>query len=473
MNEALNELLTKLGFDRKAVWRISVIFWMAYIGSCVLAVYLSAWGMKSYIVFGLYLYMMLIALPLLFSPAFWLVAGGAFAIAGQFGREKGLSLKDAADAVKEYGKPVLNKAGYVLLVVLPIWFIAMILIDTKGIELWFLFGLPLLPTTIYLVVKEWPDGETFNAIVRTTLLGIVIGILCLGIYNTVQRAVADPAAQEMMAYVDKLEQAKKTNDLIVAKDLLGKRSRKEPLTAEEQRIWTVLQDEARAQSLRPKDLKTKVEGFIEEAKPTEKSWWKTYWPLIGAIVIALAIAYRMFGRTSSRIVVTTTGTASTVSTTAKSSKKKWLWWIGILALVGGLGYLYYTGELGYKKTFTLVASDLKCQELKGVKPGKRKFSLPREVAFEQAVLSGRIKSEDNPQWRYVKIGPGDQRPTRKDIADHLRVNDTVPGESLDVPEDGVVTICHAYPEWVRDKGIILGTTPGSDPTPIWIRIMFE
>lgn len=129
--------------------------------------------------------------------------------------------------------------------------------------------------------------------------------------------------------------------------------------------------------------------------------------------------------------------------------------------------------LGYKKTFTLVASDLKCQELKGVKPGKRKFSFPREVAFEQAVLSGRIKSEDNPQWRYVKIGPGDQRPTRKDIADHLRVNDTVPGEYLDVPEDGVVTICHAYPQWVRDKGIILGTTPGSDPTPIWIRIMFE
>lgn len=475
MNEALNELFTKLGFDRKAVWRISAIFWMVYIGSCILAVFLSSWGMRSYIVFGLYLYMMLIALPLLFSPAFWLIGGALLSIVAQFGGEKGLSFKDARAALREVGLPVLNTAGYILLLTVPIWFIAMTLINTKGIEEWFLFGLPLLPTTIYLVVKKWPTGETFEAIARTTLLAIVIGILVLGVFNTIQRMVADPAAQVAMEHDSKEEQAKKANDLAVAKDIYGKLNRKVPLTPTEKTILAYLEKEKVEQSLRPKDWKTKVEEFVGEAKPTEKVWWKTYWPLIGAIIIALVIAYWMFGRTARTVNGVVVTTVATTSATAHAGKRSWGWllWLIPIAILGWVAYSYYTGEIGYKKTFTLVTSDLKCQELKGVKPGKRKFSFPREVAIEDAIRMGKIRNEDNPQWRYVKIGSGDQQPTRKDIADHLRVNDTIPGEYLEVPDNGAVTVCHAYPDWIRDKGIILGTTPDSTPTPIWIRITFE
>jgi hypothetical protein len=136
--DALDELFAKLGFDRIMLTRITLIFSMLFVGSCVLAVYLSAWDMKKGIVGMLYVYMTLVALPLLFSPVLWLVGGGILSLAGQFGGEKGPSLKDAVAALKEYGTPALDKGAYAILFAIPVWHIAMLIFDTKGMEEWFL-----------------------------------------------------------------------------------------------------------------------------------------------------------------------------------------------------------------------------------------------------------------------------------------------------------------------------------------------
>lgn len=402
MGTALDELFTKLGFDRKKVWRISVIFWIVYIGSCILAVYLSSWGLRSYIVFGLYAYMMLIALPLLFSPAFWLVAGGLFAIAGQFGREQGLSLKDAFEAVKEYGKPILNKAGYVILVAFPVWFIAMILIDTNGIEQWFLFGLPLLPTTIYLVVKRWPDGETFNTVVRNTLLGIVIGIVALGAWNTVNRVTVDPAVQEMQAYHDKQASNLKKDQQELVQLLINKVNETgvASLTPKQLKEWHYFEEQRAKQTPagRATTLATQVVTDVANAKPKDPSWWQAHWylPVLGVgVIIALAILYRLFVRTAGG---PDTGAHASAETPAKKGVS--LWGIACLAFLGWCAFSYatatgwpgeYIANYGYTHQTKLYLKNLSDQKVcdQGLQPGTWHVSFPREIYLAHPSQNGR------------------------------------------------------------------------------------
>ncbi len=330
MNVALEELFTRLGFDRRKVWRLSVAFWTLFTASCVLAVYMSSWGQGSFITLGLYLYMMLVALPILFAPAFWLIAGGLFALIGQFGGKTGPSVDDAISAVKEYGTAILGKGAYVMLLALPIWFIAMRLIDTKGIEEWFLFVFPLLPTTIYLVVKRWPDGKTFEAVVRTTLLVVVLGILALGVFNTLERKVTDPANQVVLQYYQQQQGASKTNDLLVAQQIVAKLEKKQALTADEQKAWSVLTKEAQAKSLTV--TAGKLATDVLDGKATDPSWWQEHWVAIAIAALGLGIAYKVFSTTPA------TATVGSATTSGHATKgRRWWPWV-LLAFLAWSAY---------------------------------------------------------------------------------------------------------------------------------------
>ena len=384
MNEALDELFTRLGFDRRALWRISVFFWVLYVGSCILAVYLSAWGMKKAILVELYLYLTLVALPLLFSPALWQVGGGILVIAGQFGGERGISLKDAMTALKEYGTPLLNKAGYVLLLALPIWFFAMLLIDTRGIELWFVFGLPLLPTVIYLCVRRWPNGETFEAAVRTTLLVVVLGILGWGIINTLQRGVTDPAVQEVQEYHATIEEQRLEDERKLAKLLRSKLEAGTKLTTQEQQAWDILNRKEQTQS-----ITAQATQFVAGAKVTDGGWWQNHWlAVVGTIALAF-IGYRLLKRKSAPAGVATT-TAPAAPAAGKGTpgmfSMSWWWEILIVGILSVVATIYWLTGPGYYDKASLTMRDRNAGEICGLS------SFPKNQRFMFVAL-GRKRGE--------------------------------------------------------------------------------
>ncbi|MFZ3031691.1 MAG: hypothetical protein WA082_01525 [Candidatus Moraniibacteriota bacterium] len=404
---------------------------MIFIGDVLAA---SKWGYMNGMFMFLYLFGVL-ALPL--SLTFWegLVAAGF--IAGQPGGEKGFNVKDGVDKVWKWAGVVIDKG----LLYLVFWgvspFFVLYHVDTTGYVLAALFMLPLIPPMVYFWVKWSPNTRTAFVIIGYAMTASFLLHLAVIGYNTVQRKMADPAAQVSMEHESKEEAAKRKNDLAVAQYIYGQIDRKIPLTPTEKTILAHLEKEKLEQSLKPRDLKTKVENFVGAAKPTEKAWWKQYWPLIGGVIIAIAIAWWMFGRTSNRVVVTaTTGATVAVSATtaAKPGKKKWLMWLLLLALVGGLGYLYYTGELGYKKTLVFERSDLHEFKLCGVRPGTRTFAPvePVIVRLWYTLSDGRTVYENS------------------NISNFLMVNNTVSGEKFEVAENGCVVVSDTHPKGVRD-----------------------
>lgn len=401
MNNALDELFTKLGFDRRMLWRVSAIFWAIYVGSCVLAIYMP----KAFIVAGLYLYMMFIALPIMFAPAFWVIAGTVFAIMGQFGREKGLSLRDAVDAVKEYGTPILDKVGYALLLALPIWFMAMVFINTKDIELWFLLGLPFLPTLIYLVIRRWPDGKTFEAVVRSILLAMMFGILAMGVYNTINRAVTDPSVQEVQTYLNEKARDLQKDEKEMAQLLINKvrKTGEDSLTPAQLGEWENLKKRAVEQTPagRVTTIATQVATDVAQAKPSDPNWWKTHWYLPAGAIAIIVLVLWWFGRTPGTAGATPADAGAHASAgTATNPRTKWLWRLVIISGVIWCGYSIYTekgwpGEYianyGYTHQTRVYLKDLKDQKVcdPGLKPGTWHVSFPHEIARVHYTQNGR------------------------------------------------------------------------------------
>lgn len=393
MNEALDGLFTKLGYDRKKIWIISVAFWVLYVGAMVLAVFLSAWNMKSTLVAGIYIYLLFVALPLLFSPVLWGVVGTFLALAGQFGGEKGLSIKDATAALEQYGKPLLSKVAYALLVAMPVWFMAMVLLNTKGMELVCIFIIPFLPTTIYLCLKRWPDGETFTAVVRTVMLVIVLGVLAWGIINTFSRGVSDPEVQVLQDYRDE-EAAKKSANLErQAKRLVQKLKNGTPLSPAEQELHQLLEKRASGASGASgiQGAAGKVRQVVEQAKPDDVTWWKSHWYIPAAAVLLLVLIIMLARK---KTAVATTAGAAPKAAGSRIEIFSLTGWINILiglVLFLVVGYLWYGGP-GWYETVSIPVTTMKDRKvclLKDLPSGKSlRYIVPNE---ERGAIRGRIE----------------------------------------------------------------------------------
>lgn len=389
MNEALDGLFTKLGYDRKKIWIITVAFWVLYVGAMVFAVYLSAWNMKSTLVAGIYIYLLFVALPLLFSPVLWGIVGTFLSLVGQFGGEKGLSIKDATAALNEHGKPLLNKVAYALLVAMPVWFLAMVLLNTKGMELVYIFVIPFLPTTIYLCLKRWPDGETFTAVVRTVMLVIVLGVLAWGIVNTFSRGVSDPEVQVFQDYRDE-EAAKKTANIErQAKRLVEKLKNGTPLSPAEQELHQLLEKRASGASGTSgvQGAAGKVRQVVEQAKPSDLDWWTAHW-YIPAGLLALLVLVAVLARKKSGATGTTgasQGSGHGILTPH--------WWLDLLigTLIVLALYLFWYNGPGWYETVSIPVTSMKERKvclLRDLPSKPLRFIVPNE---ERGAIRGRIE----------------------------------------------------------------------------------
>ena len=382
--DALDELFAKLGFDRRMLTRITLIFSMLFVGSCVLAVYLSAWDMKKGIVGMLYVYMTLVALPLLFSPVLWLVGGGILSLAGQFGGEKGPSLKDAVAALKEYGTPALDKGAYAILFAIPVWHIAMLIFDTKGMEEWFLAALPVLPTLIYLCIRRWKTGEAFEAIARTTILGLVILGALWGIYNTINRAVTDPVVLKAREVQERMIEEGKTRDarrfeLIEQHLKNGWKLEKEHLD------WYngVMRQAAETPAAQVKSMISSAASAVTDegsaTTSTSANWLGKNWPILaGAVLIILIVV--LIARRRKTVTATVTVAASPAASNNKLTRIVVEFILGLVVTIGL--WVWWTSDPGYAESMSFTVYDRTPQKICGYpkfpKGGKLMFVLPDE-----------------------------------------------------------------------------------------------
>lgn len=127
-------------------------------------------------------------------------------------------------------------------------------------------------------------------------------------------------------------------------------------------------------------------------------------------------------------------------------------------------------EPTYKKTLDLNFSNLEETTLCGIKPGMRKYSFPQEVLLNQALVDRRLAIKDHPNYHIIEF---DGQISRYNMADHVRVNGTVPGERFEVAADGCVKVTHNHPKEFRKRAVILGNEPGSLPATVALLIQFE
>lgn len=156
--------------------------------------------------------------------------------------------------------------------------------------------------------------------------------------------------------------------------------------------------------------------------------------------------------------------------------KKWGVRIIIIGLIGLVVTMlidsFGVGDFSYKKTVDLTFSDLKDSKLCGIKPGKRKYSFPREMRLEQEIRQGKRPIESHPNYHFIE-DPKNGSVSRYNMADHIRLDGTIPGEILEVGATGCVIVTQLYPKDFKERAVIHGSTPSSPPASVALLVQFE
>jgi hypothetical protein len=363
--EAVKLVLSQFGIG--ALW-VQLGIWIGLVLVTLMgfgSIFLSAWGLE-WITATFLVFYLIIVLGVIYSPITWSGISGAAVIAGQPGGEPNLSLNDGITVLKRWAPIALDKMSLVLIFWVPAWFLYTILFSTKGYVQENMFLFVFLPTLIYFAKDEWPTGKLVLRIAGYLLIAIAVYVVGATVFGTVERKVADPSVQAMQEYHDQLKAEGLKLDARVTDDLIALKKTGKPLTAEQKAVWEYLERKRQAQSLRPTDLKGKVEEFVGEANPADKSWWKQYWPLVGGLVIG-GIALAVYSRR--RLAGgSTAGTAhaAPAGAHAPAKKKGWVGKILFILIAGGLGYLYVTERIGYSKEQFVMIEHLGDQQVCGL-----------------------------------------------------------------------------------------------------------
>ncbi len=361
--EAVKLVLSQFGIGvlwvQLGIWLGLVLVVLMGFGS----IFLSAWGLE-WITATFLVFYLIIVLGVIYSPITWSGISGAAVIAGQPGGEPNLSLNDGITVLKRWAPIALDKMSLVLIFWVPAWFLYTVIFSTKGHVQENMFLFVIIPTLIYFAKDEWPTGKLVLRIAGYLLIAIAVYVVGATVFGTVERKVADPSVQAMQEYHDQLKAEGLKLDARVTDDLIALKKAGKPLTAEQKAVWEYLERKRMEQSLRPTDLKGKVEEFVGEAKPTQSAWWKEHWLAltiaIGLIALAVYSRRRLAGGS-------TAGTAHAAPAGAHAPAKKG--WFGKLVFVGiiiGLGYLYATERIGYSKEQFVMVEHLGDQQVCGL-----------------------------------------------------------------------------------------------------------
>lgn len=395
MNEAFSLFKDKTGYDAKRITFFTWLAWVIFAGMLVGAIHLSAHGLQEYIWKLLGLYMVFVALPLLFSPVLWFMFGFGLYVIGQFGGKKGLSFNDGVEEVKKWGVPALNKGGYVLLMAIPLWFIAMGLLNTKGYEDFAYIFLVITPLLIYLCQRAWPKGESFEAFIRWSLILLAVGIAILMVYNTFNRATTDKDVQVVQDYQNERAAAAEANKTRVAERIRKKLEKakahtldeeKAALTPKEWEVWQLLSKKASGAS-GVQGAAGKARQAIEQAKPDDLSWWTAHW-YIPAGILAVIVLVAMLARKKSGATGATGASQGSGHGILTSH-----WWLDtilglIIAMV--LYLLWYNGP-GWYETVSIPVTSMKERKvclLRDLPNKPMRFIVPNE---ERGAIRARIE----------------------------------------------------------------------------------
>ncbi len=440
--EALTQLFLRWGIGFRYVqWCVAGVLG-GYVGLAVLSVFLSSWGFQwliwifvAFYIFGV--------INLMTSPFLWGTVAVAAYGRGQVGGQEGLSIEDGIKTVLNWGTKTIGWTAKFLLFYGAVPFIWTALFQTKGWEEENLVALILLPTVIYFTLVRWPNSQSvFNIIGYVLIAVVLVGVLGT-IYNTVERRTTDPAAQAVLGYLDQVGGVNKANDKLVAESIISKLKAKQALTADEEKAWDILRKEAEAQSLRPGSLKQKAEAFVENAKPTDKSWWKAHWVTVGGIALAIAIGYFLFERMRG-------ATAGATPAAAPTSKKGWLITLAVLLAIGGWVWSSID-DWRYERTLPLTIRDMSDQRLCGIRPGSWRFSFPGEQRRENDARIGRSQAVG------IFVRSQNGVVNRYSVVSNLMVNDTFSGkEEVTVGSDGCVKVAFFSPAEFKETAVVLG-----------------
>lgn len=363
-------LWARNGAVAKKVHRFLLAILAGYVGLIVVSVLLSAFGLQqvNWAIFMIYLFAVL-AIPL--NPVLWEALAIAGYVRGQIGGEEGLDVSDGVDKVIEWTKALIKHGGLLLLFYGSVPFVWTAINSTYGAVGAHLVLLPLVLPIVYFWMIWAPNSKLVFAIIGYSLTALFLWNLALGGYNTIQRSVADPSTLILLEHQQVREREAIKREARVAKDLQAQLDRGEAFTTEQKAVWEYLEQKRQAQSLRLKDMKSNVEEFVGEARPTDSAWWKQYWPLVGGIIIG-GIALTVYSRRRLAGGSGAAGTAHAAPAGAHAPTKGKTGWgtrvfqILFLMIVGYVGFLYYTGKIGYDKIHTVVIGNLAEQQVCGL-----------------------------------------------------------------------------------------------------------
>ncbi len=368
--EAVKLVLSQFGIGvlwiQLGIWLGLVLVVLMGFGS----IFLSAWGLE-WITATFLVFYLIIVLGVIYSPITWSGISGTAILAGQPGGEPNLNLNDGITVLKRWAPIALDKMSLVLIFWVPAWFLYTILFSTEGYVKQNVFLFVLIPMLVYFAKDEWPTGKLVLRIAGYLMVAIAVYIVGTTVFGTVERKVADPSSVVLLDYQQEQERQTIEREKRVAKDLTALKKSGKAFTAEQQAVWEYLEQKRQAQSLRLKDMKSNVEEFVTEAKPTQSAWWKQYWPLVGGIIIG-GIALAVYSRRRLAGGSGAAGTAHAAPAGAHAPTKGKTGWgtrvfqILFLMIVGYVGFLYYTGKIGYDKIHTVVIGNLAEQQVCGL-----------------------------------------------------------------------------------------------------------
>lgn len=440
--EAVKLVLSQFGIGvlwiQLGIWLGLVLVVLMGFGS----IFLSAWGLE-WITATFLVFYLIIVLGVIYSPITWSGISGTAILAGQPGGEPNLNLNDGITVLKRWAPIALDKMSLVLIFWVPAWFLYTILFSTEGYVKQNVFLFVLIPMLVYFAKDEWPTGKLVLRIAGYLMVAIAVYIVGTTVFGTVERKVADPSSVVLLEYQQEQERQTIEREKRVAKDLTALKKSGKAFTAEQQAVWEYLERKRQAQSLRPGDLKGKVEEFVTEAKPTQSAWWKEHWIFIGVVIIGLvALAYgwkRLAGSggngSAGTAHVAPAGGHATTTKKGRFSK------VILILLALGLGYLYLTDRVGYRKTVDVTIMDLSDKQVCGLSANTRMVFRPvSPVVVEYGRPNDGFSPYDITSAMRVR-GVGD-------------LNDTHPGEPFITDSKGCVVVTLEMDESFRKEAVL-------------------
>ncbi|MFA9262371.1 MAG: hypothetical protein ACEQSB_03385 [Undibacterium sp.] len=228
------------------LWRALAVLYPVIYLILAIGTLLSSWGL-AFVNWGFLFLWLSFAIALLVSPYPWQLIAVLGLGKEVLGGEEGFEFEDWFSRFKSYGRGTFEFWTVYVLVCPSVAFIYLALSDTTSAVGLHLVLILVLTLCIFISAYLWPKSQTVVRFLMACIILLCLILLSMGIKNSLQRQMLDPATRIALEANEAIEEAQQAADKKKADTIHQTLRAGHKLGAEDQKWWDALQVRRREQ----------------------------------------------------------------------------------------------------------------------------------------------------------------------------------------------------------------------------------